>query len=274
VTDLWSDKAPALVFESHEWPGRRYRLYEMHRESLRLDYAGKTPLTAQVSGQAAEVPDEKDRTDLRWVAHLQRMGLEGAGAFDAKLLDAQGLPAGGGKGRGLAGVVQLASGRLSVDDVVRDEDGDPIAFEFKPVITAGSAVSNAEPVFTQAQGAHVLLEDTFDGDEVRLVFGGHGDGGVDWRSVRVRPLGSRLDLRVVNLELSSILRVGVGYSPGAIGEGAFADNDFAAHYVLSAAWPFTEKVGLPVPHPKGNPKMPRFGGERQTCKGAAFSGLG
>lgn len=254
VVDVWSDKTPGLVFESRAFSGERYRLYEINEERVTVEYEGKTSLQANV-GERTGTPIRDRARELQWVAPLEAMGIEGAGVFDGALVDDQGRPNGsdkyGTRPRGLAGVVVLDSGRLGVDDVIRNRAREAIVFEFR----AGETV-----VHQQAQAGRLALEDTIDGNEAWLQFEGR-DGSS--RHVKLQAPDGRFDIHVAHLELETILGLG---APTMTGAGRAVDEDFAFHYTLSKGWPFT--AALPVPRAKGH-----IGGIRGTCLPAMFTGL-
>jgi hypothetical protein len=257
-----SSKTASLVFYSKK-DRETQRLYELHEHGVRLEYDGRSALTAGTRPSANERPSSGEERNLSWVAQLSRVGLDRAGVFASGLIDKDGLPADttelrGGRPRGLTGVVQIESGSLQVDDVVRDQMGAPVVFEFEPV-------EDGKEPHRQAQGVHITLDDTVTSANVVLHFGRRDAAGGVPRSEKVvlRAEGGRLDVRVVNLELEAMLGVGRAFVP--IGS---PDHDFAVHYTLSAGWPFKQ----PLPLPRATSK--KLGGVRETCKAALFAGLG
>jgi hypothetical protein len=270
VVDTWSTKAPSLIFESRQSFGRLMRLYELQDQGLRLEYAGKSRLKATYTPQHGPEPSKPEEThDLFWVAQLGRVGLPGAEIFDSSLIDKDWLPADAterkGGARGLTSLVEIDGGTLKVDDVSRWSNGDPVVFDFKPL--ESDKVAHA-----QAQGAHIMMEDRLEGDGLRIRFGRRSASGgrPQWQDVLLRPAAQDLHLSVANLELEVLLGIGNPLDAGR-GAGAFADLDFAVHYMLSKAWPFEQ--ALPVPHPRGN-EEPESGGRPKTCKGGAWAGVG
>jgi hypothetical protein len=253
-----STEKESLVFYSKK-AGEMQRLYELHEHGVRLEYEGKSAVRAGTAPTPNERPNMGEEHELFWVAQLSRVGLKDAGVFASDLIDKDGLPADitelkGGRPRGLTGVVQIDSGTLQVDDVVRDTGGDPVVFEFEPV------QQGKEP-HRQAQGAHIILDDTVTSEMVVLKFGHRSaDGAVRWEKLVLRAEGRTLKIRVVNLELEGILGVGREFVP--LGS---PDPDFAVHYTLSAGWPFKQ----PLPLPRAMSK--KLGGVRETCKGALFA---